>query len=266
MSDQPQAVLVKGETLSELPTDLYIPPDALRVFLEAFQGPLDLLLYLIRKHNIDVLDIPVAEITRQYVNYVELMQDLKLELASEYLAMAAMLAEIKSRMLLPRQESEEENAELDDPRAELVRRLQEYERFKKAALALDELPQLDRDYAIAYAEPPKLEPTVKHPSVTMEELLKSLKAVMERAKLYSHHQIEREPLSIRERMSVILETVSADEFTPFVKLFTVSEGRMGVVVTLIAILELIRQSALELVQAKPYAAIYIKAHQPASEN
>lgn len=261
-----QEVIIKGEKLSELPTDLYIPPDALRIFLEAFQGPLDLLLYLIRKHNLDVLDIPVADITRQYIQYVELMQDLKLELAAEYLAMAAMLAEIKSRMLLPRPETEEENSEGEDPRAELVRRLQEYERFKKAALQLDEMPQLDRDYTIAYADTPRFEQEIRHPDVSMQDLLASLEAVMRRAKLYSHHQVTREPLSIRERMSIILLNVKVDEFTPFGKLFTVEEGKMGVVVTLIAILELIRQSALELVQSQPYAPIYIKAHQAAAQS
>lgn len=262
MIDQ-EVVKIKGETLAELPHDLYIPPDALRVFLEAFEGPLDLLLYLIRKHNIDVLDIPIAEITRQYIQYVELMQDLKLELAAEYLLMAAMLAEIKSRMLLPRPVAEEET-EIDDPRAELVRRLQEYERFKKAAQQIEDLPQLDRDYFVAYAQPAVSDMVVKQPDVSMQDLLKALEDVMRRAQLYANHQVGREPLSIRERMTIVLAAVNADEFTPFAKLFTVKEGRMGIVVTLIAILELIRQSALELVQSQPYAPIYVKAPQQES--
>ncbi len=263
-SEQGLAIRVNGEQLPELPSDLYIPPDALRVFLEAFEGPLDLLLYLIRKHNIDILNIPLAEITRQYSEYIDLMQELKLELAAEYLAMAAMLAEIKSRMLLPRTTTDEVTATPEDPRAELVRRLQDYERFKQAALKLDTLAQLDRDYFVAYADFPSVEKTVKHPDINLSELLDALKNVMQRAKLYANHEVVREPLSIRERMSQVLSQVKLDEFTPFVKLFTVEEGRMGVVVTFIAILELIRQSSLELVQAQPYAAIYIKARHQAS--
>ncbi len=251
-------IKVKGETLSELPDDLYIPPDALRVFLETFQGPLDLLLYLIKKQNIDILDIPIVEITRQYVEYVEVMQHLHLELAGEYLVMAAMLAEIKSRMLLPRAPSEDANDEAD-PRAELIRRLQEYERYKKAAMDLDALPRLERDTYVAIATAPPMESTVAHPDIELGDLLNALRDVMQRAKLFSKHQIEREPLSIRERMSIVLSTVTANAFTPFASLFTVEEGRMGVVVTFIAILELIRQSVLELQQAQPFAPIYVKA-------
>ena len=255
---QPTKILVQGELLTELPQDLYIPPDALRVFLDAFEGPLDLLLYLIRKHNIDILDIPILEITRQYVKYVDLMQELHLELAAEYLLMAAMLAEIKSRMLLPRPKNAEE-VEEGDPRAELIRRLQEYERFKKAAQEIDQLPRLERDNYVAHATLPKMEIEVEHPDISISEMLFALEEVLKRERLYSKHQIAREPLSIRERMTVILEALNAESFTPFANLFSVEEGRMGVVVSFIAVLELIRQSIVELVQAKPYAPIYVKA-------
>lgn len=251
-------IRIKGELLAELPEDLYIPPDALRVFLEAFEGPLDLLLYLIRKHNLDILDIPIAEVTRQYIQYVELMQELRLELAAEYLLMAAMLAEIKSRMLLPRPKNDE-NAEEEDPRAELIRRLQEYERFQKAAVQLDELPRLERDYHVAQVMAPIFPDEDLHPLVSLADMLDALKDVMQRAKLYSKHHIAREPLSIRERMSLVLATVNHERFIAFENLFTVQEGRMGIVVTLIALLELIRQSLLELVQSGPYAPIYVKA-------
>lgn len=251
-------IRIKGEVLATLPDDLYIPPDALRIFLEAFEGPLDLLLYLIKKHNLDILEIPMAEITHQYIQYVELMQGLQLELAAEYLLMAAMLTEIKSRLLLPRPKSSDIQEE-EDPRALLVRRLQEYERFQKAAERLDALPRLDRDYSVAQALAPIIHEPEAHPSVLLSDVLAALKEVMQRAKLYANHSIKREPLSIRERMSLVLAAVNAERFTSFSNLFTVEEGRMGVVVTFIAILELIRQSILELVQAGPYAPIYVKA-------
>ena len=257
-SDLKTPIRVKGEVLANLPEDLYIPPDALRIFLEAFEGPLDLLLYLIKKHNLDILEIPMAEITHQYIQYVELMQDLRLELAAEYLLMAAMLTEIKSRMLLPRPVALEGELE-EDPRAALIRRLQEYERFQKAAIRLDELPRLDRDHFVAQAMAPVFTDAVPHPDVDLKEILAALKEVMQRAKLYAHHQIKREPLSIRERMTKILAMIEAEQFTPFANFFNLEEGRMGVVVTFIAILELIRQSILEMVQAAPYAPIYVKA-------
>lgn len=250
--------VVLGEPLTDLPKDLYIPPDALRVFLEAFQGPLDLLLYLIKKQNIDILDIPIAQITHQYVKYVELMQELQLELAAEYLVMAAMLAEIKSRLLLPRPQTEA-IAEENDPRAELIRRLQEYERYKQAAEAIDALPRLDRDLFVAQANVPAIDFEQPLPDISLEELLKSFKEVMARARLYADHQVKAETLSIRERMSAVLSRVTSADFTEFTCLFKPQEGRMGVVVTLIAILELIRQSVLELVQSEPFAPIYIKA-------
>lgn len=252
----PQAIL-HGERITTLPDDLYIPPDALRVFLEAFQGPLDLLLYLIRKQNIDILDIPIADITRQYMEYVELMREIHFELAAEYLVMAAMLAEIKSRMLLPRPKTEQE--EEGDPRAELVRRLQEYERFKKAAEDLEELPRVGRDVFLAEVLMPEVDVDVVHPEVNLEDLFAALRDVMRRAELYTDHQIEREVLSVRERMTIVLSKINADSFTEFASLFTVEEGRMGVVVSLIAILELVRQKVVEFVQSEPFAKIYVKA-------
>lgn len=253
------AIRVRGEVVNELPQDLYIPPDALRVFLETFQGPLDLLLYLIRKQNLDILDIPIKTITVQYMQYVEMMQNLQLELAAEYLLMAAMLAEIKSRLLLPKPKIEEQE-EGEDPRAELVKRLQQYERYKKAAEDLDALPQVDRDVFVANVQAPPMDLSASQPDVPMQDLLDAFVAVMTRAKLFADHKVERETLSIRERMLAILERIKNSEaFIPFVDLFTVEEGRMGVVVSFIAILELIRQSTLELVQSQPYAPIYIKA-------
>lgn len=256
---QPELPLafVHGEPYTALPQDLYIPPDALEVFLEAFEGPLDLLLYLIRRQNLDVLDIPIAEITRQYMEYIELMKELRLELAAEYLVMAAMLAEIKSRMLLPR--PAEVEGEEEDPRAELVRRLQEYERYKQAAENLDELPRVERDIFIAGAEAMERQVLDIEPEVSLKELLLAFKDVLQRAEMFSHHHVQMEALSVRERMSAVLSAVRADEFTDFSRLFDVTEGRMGVVVTLLAILELIKEALLELVQAEPYAPIHVKA-------
>lgn len=249
--------IVHGQAITELPHDLYIPPDALRVFLEAFQGPLDLLLYLIKKQNLDILNIPIAQVTKQYMEYVELMQELNLELAAEYLVMAAFLAEVKSRLLLPRPPSME--TEEEDPRTALIRRLQEYERFKKAAEELDVLPRVERDIFLAQCEVPKLNINKPLPHVDLKELLIALAGVLQRAKLNTHHHIQLETLSIRERMSEILNKVKADRFSHFAELFSVKEGRQGVVVTFIAILELIRQSLIELVQAQPYAPIHVRA-------
>ncbi len=248
---------VNGEPFTALPQDLYIPPDALEVFLEAFEGPLDLLLYLIRRQNLDILDIPIAEITRQYMEYIDLMQDMRLELAAEYLVMAAMLAEIKSRMLLPR--PVEAEGEEDDPRAELVRRLQEYERYKQAAENIDQLPRLERDVFPVSAEVVERHVLDIEPDVSLKELLLAFKDVLQRAEMFSHHHVQMEALSVRERMSAVLSAVRADTFTDFTRLFDVSEGRMGVVVTLLAILELIKEALLELVQAEPYGPIHVKA-------
>ncbi|MFN7096377.1 MAG: segregation and condensation protein A [Gammaproteobacteria bacterium] len=249
--------LVRGEPMRELPHDLYIPPDALEIILDAFEGPLDLLLYLIRRHNLDVLDIPIAEITRQYMKYVDLMKVLRLELAAEYLVMAATLAEIKSRMLLPRPASVE-GAE-EDPRAELVRRLQEYERFKLAAENLDILPRVGRDNFVTHTELPPMEHVKPLPDVCLQEMLLALKDVLKRVDLKQSHQIVKEGLSIRERMTDILACINAAEFTTFVSLFKAEEGRLGVVVTFIAILELSKQALIEIVQNEPHSSIYIKA-------
>ncbi len=257
MTEAVSLAKVLGQEVLELPDDLYIPPDALRVFLETFEGPLDLLLYLIRKQNLDILDIPIAEITRQYIRYVELMRDMQLELAAEYLVMAAMLAEIKSRLLLPKPKTAELEDE-EDPRAALIRRLQEYERFKKAAEDLDQLPRVDRDIFIADAMAPSMELAEIQPDVDIQEILRALYDVMQRAKLYTHHAVGREVLSVRERMSIVLARVNSENFTAFTSLFKVEEGRMGVAVTLIAVLELIRQAMIELVQPEAFAPIYVR--------
>ncbi len=249
--------VVYGEAYTEVPQDLYIPPEALEVFLEAFEGPLDLLLYLIRKQNIDILDIPVAEITRQYMGYVELMKSVRLELAAEYLVMAAMLAEIKSRMLLPR--SAEAAEEEDDPRAELIRRLQEYERFKAAAEDLDELPRVGRDLQVPRLDAPDARARKLLPDVSLEELLVSMAEVLRRADMFESHQVTREALSTRERMSEVLERLKGGGFVPFVALFHVEEGRLGVVVTFMAVLELIKESLVELVQNEPFAPIHVRS-------
>ncbi len=246
---------VQGEAVTCLPKDLYIPPDALEVFLDAFEGPLDLLLYLIKRQNLDILEIPIADITRQYVDYIELMQEMRLELAAEYLVMAAMLAEIKSRMLLPRPVEEGDE---DDPRAELIRRLQEYERFKKAADDLDELPRVGRDTFPIELDAPEKTQVRKEPEIDLKELLFAAKEVMLRAQMFTNHHIQLEPLSVRERMSMVLQKISADEFTEFTTLFEPEEGRMGVVVSLLAILELIKGAMITLVQSEPFAPIYLK--------
>jgi len=255
-AEMPFAV-VDGEPITTLPQDLYIPPYALQVFLEAFEGPLDLLLYLIRRQNIDILDIPIAEITRQYVQYIELMKELQLELAGEYLLMAAMLAEIKSRMLLPRPQTAEE--EEDDPRAELVRRLQEYERYKKAAEDIDALPRLERDVFVATVETPERKVVQKLPDVTLKELLLAFHDVLKRAEMFSNLQMQREPLSVRQRMSEILTRIKTNTFTRFVDLFDPEEGRMGVAVTFIAVLELLREAIIEVVQAEEFAPLHVRA-------
>ncbi len=249
--------LVYGQAVTEMPLDLYIPPDALEVFLEAFEGPLDLLLYLIRKQNIDVLDIPVAEITRQYMGYVELMQSVRLELAAEYLVMAAMLAEIKSRMLLPR--SSEVEAEEDDPRAELIRRLQEYERYKAAAEGIDGLSRVGRDLTVPRLDAPEARARKLLPDVSLEEVLLSMAEVLRRADMFESHQITRETLSTRERMSDVLERLKGGAFVPFVSLFSAEEGKLGVVVTFMAVLELIKESLVELVQNEAFGPIHVRA-------
>jgi segregation and condensation protein A len=249
--------VVRGEPVLQIPQDLYIPPDALEVILEAFEGPLDLLLYLIRRQNLDILDIPIAEITRQYVDYIEMMQELKLELAAEYLVMAAILAEIKSRLLLPRPPTEE-GLEAD-PRAELMRRLQEYERFKKAAEDIDGMPRLDRDLATASAFVSDRNVIRLPPPVELRELLLALKDVLKRAELMGHHQIQREALSVRHRMGEVLRRLGNGGFHRFESLFDASEGRLGVVVTFLALLELAKEHLIEIVQEVALAPIYLKS-------
>jgi segregation and condensation protein A len=250
--------MVNGEPYSQLPHDLYIPPQALEVFLEAFEGPLDLLLYLIRRRNLDILDIPLAEITRQYMQYIELMQGLQLELAGEYLVMAATLAEIKSRMLLPRPALPGTDGD-EDPRAELVRRLQEYERFKRAAEEINELPRLERDVWPTYAELKERQVVRALPQVTLQEMLIAFKEVVARSQMFAHHHIERERLSVGERMSDILAALGTAGFVPFMALFRPQEGRMGVTVTFVAILELMREGLIDIVQAEAYAPLHVRA-------
>jgi segregation and condensation protein A len=250
--------MVNGERMTQLPRDLYIPPQALEIFLEAFEGPLDLLLYLIRRQNVDILNIPIAEITRQYTQYIELMQELQLELAGEYLVMAATLAEIKSRMLLPRPPGQADHSE-EDPRAELVRRLQEYERFKRAAADIDELPRLERDVWQASAELADRPVPRSLPQVTLQEMLLAFKEVAVRAAMFAHHHVRREPLSVRERMSNILAALEQGSFLEFGRLFTPEEGRAGVTVSFIAILELMREGLIEIMQTEAYAPLHVRA-------
>ncbi len=249
--------MVLGTAMTEMPKDLYIPPDALEVFLETFEGPLDLLLYLIRRQNLDILNIPVARITEQYMRYIELMEVLQLELAGEYLLMAAMLAEIKSRLLLPLPNDAE--AEEEDPRAELVRRLQEYERYKQAAENIDALPRLERELFATIIAFPDRRTLRKPPQVTLDSVLRVFAEVLVRADMFSSHHIYREQLSVRERMSLILERVRADVFIEFRTLFRVEEGRAGVVVALLAILELLKESLIDMVQNEINGPIYVKA-------
>lgn len=246
-----------GEPLFQMPTDLYIPPDALEVFLEAFEGPLDLLLYLIKRQNLDILEIDVSRITEQYMHYVELMDAMQFELAAEYLLMAAMLAEIKSRMLLPRSSEIDEDEE--DPRAQLIRRLQEYERFKKAAEDIEEMPRMERDTWMGSANPPDINRSRPDPEVDMRELLVALSEVLRRADMYESHHVQREALSTRERMSDVLEALAGQQFVPFVSLFRAEEGRLGVVVTFLAVMELIKESLVEIVQTESFGPIHIKA-------
>jgi segregation and condensation protein A len=258
-SEMPFAV-VDGEPVTELPRDLYIPPHALEVFLEAFEGPLDLLLYLIRRQNIDILDIPIAEISRQYAHYIDLMHEMQFELAGEYLVMAATLAEIKSRMLLPRTSTGEEGEE-EDPRAELVRRLQEYERFKKAANDIDELERMERDVSPVSADVSERTVVTKLPDITIKELLIALKDALQRSDMFAHHHVQREPLSVRERMSQVLTTLSGERYVDFSSLFDPAEGRMGVTVTFLAILELLKGALINVIQSEPYGPIHVRAAQ-----
>jgi len=261
-AEMPFAV-VQGQPYTQLPKDLYIPPDALEVFLEAFEGPLDLLLYLIRRQNLDILDIPIAEITRQYMSYIGMLDEMQFELAAEYLVMAAILAEIKSRMLLPRLKTDEEDE--DDPRAELVRRLQEYERFKQAAENLGDLPREGRDFVLADAFLEEKQVILVPPEVDLNDMLTALRDVLSRADLFSHHHVQMEPLSVRERMTRIIDLLRENPYMEFPQFFTVEEGRAGVVVTFLALMELTRERLIDIVQNEPMGRIYIKSPEMTGE-
>ncbi|MFL2851062.1 MAG: segregation and condensation protein A [Pseudohongiellaceae bacterium] len=247
---------VAGEAITEVPKDLYIPPDALEIFLEAFEGPLDLLLYLIKRQNIDILDINVADITDQYMAYVDLMDSSQFELAAEYLVMAAMLAEIKSRILLPRPEEEVEEG---DPRMELIRRLQEYERYKQAAEDINEVPRMDRELYQANASLPVIERITPDPDVKLQEILMALSGVLKRGDMFEHHHIQFETLSTREKMSEIMVRLSEHKFIPLGSLLSREEGRLGVVVTFLAVMELMKDSMVEIVQTDPFGPIHVKS-------
>ena len=244
--------MVEGQPITEMPRDLYIPPQ---------EGPLDMLLYLIRRQNLDILDIPIAEITRQYMRYIELMQVLQLELAGEYLLMAATLAEVKSRMLLPRPKTEDSSDEAD-PRAELVRRLQEYERFKRAAEGIDRLARLERDTWLASAELVDRKVVRIAPQVTLQEMLLAFQDVLSRNDMFAHHHVQREPLSVRQRMTDVLSSLTAASFMDFHRLFRPEEGRRGVTVTFVAVLELLREGLIEIVQSEPYAPLHVRLGNP----
>jgi segregation and condensation protein A len=261
--DETPLAFVEGKPFKGYPKDLYIPPNALEIFLDMFEGPLDLLLYLIKRENLDILNIPIAKITEQYMPYVELMQFSHLELASEYLVMAAMLAEIKSRFLLPSPTSDDDE---DDPRADLIRRLQEYERFKNAALQLDALPRIKRDIFSTQVALPKFKIKKNRPSVDLESLMLAFKEVIERSQMFTSHQIQREILSTREKMTYLLSRLSSHYFTDFETLFNLKEGRAGIIVTFLAILELSKSFLIELVQSESefFSSIHVRSTLSAS--
>lgn len=253
----PTLATVNGTTVHELPEDLYIPPDALEVLLDTFEGPLDLLLYLIRRQNLDIVNIPIAQITQQYIAYIQLMGVLNLDMAAEYLVMAALLAEIKSRMLLPRQPEAE--AEEEDPRATLIRRLQEYEIIKNAAEQIDDLPRMERELFATVIDVSTLSVQQQQPDIQLKELLLAFQSVLKRAEQLSHHQIIKEPLSVRERMSYILETLKNVDSCVFSQLFQQKEGRAGVVVSFLAILELSKERLIEIIQSEPHSELHVRA-------
>lgn len=255
--------LVDGQPFRDVPTDLYIPPDALEVILESFEGPLDLLLYLIRRQNVDILQVDVSAVTEQYMEYIRIMEDMRFELAAEYLVMASLLAEVKSRSLLPKRQSDEQDEE--DPRAELLRRLQEYERFKLAAEQIDELPRADRDTPVVQLNTSEVQRNKAPAPVSLGDLLQALQDVLKRSELFEHHHIQPERLSTRERMSQILEILDVAEFCRFESLFRPEEGRLGLVVTFLAILELAKESLIELVQTEGFGPIHVKARRETVE-
>ncbi len=250
--------IIDGKELTQVPDDLFIPPDALEVLLDSFSGPLDLLLYLIRKQNIDILDIPMVSITRQYLQYIELMENRRMELAADYLLMAAMLAEIKSRLLLPVSNNSEDDEE-EDPRMALVRKLQAYEQIKEAAQLLDALPRKNRDNFIIQINPDEVEAIKIHPDVGLDDLIEAMKGLLQREEHLTHHQIAREAMSVRERMSMILLKLQEHKILEFSQLYTLEEGRMGLVVSLLAILELARQSLIVITQTQAFSPIHLQA-------
>ncbi len=258
LDESPAFAMVNGAPFNQLPDDLYIPPDALEVLLDTFEGPLDLLLYLIRRQNVDIVNIPIAQITHQYIAYIQMMGELNLELAAEYLVMAALLAEIKSRMLLPRQ-SEAEDGE-EDPRATLIRRLQEYELIKNAAEEIDQLPRVERDVFEIGIDISALKDFEQNlPDIQLKEMLLAFQDVLKRASQFSHHHITKEPLSVRERMSTILENLKGADSLIFSQLFIRKEGRHGVVVSFLAILELGKEGLIEIIQSEPFAELRVRA-------
>ena len=257
LDNEAAIAIVSGEPFLQLPEDLYIPPEALKVFLETFEGLLDLLLYLIRKQNLDILNIPIAQISKQYMRYIDVMSNFQLELAAEYLLMAALLAEIKSRMLLPRQVNLEEEEE--DPRAVLVRRLQEYERIKKAAEDLEEIPRMERDIFIATVDTSTVNVHKCQPEVQLHDIVLALQGVLQRVDQLSHHIITKEPLSVRERMALIMGRLEDTSSFLFTRLFTQQEGKAGVVVTFLAILELSKAELIEILQAEPFGELRVRA-------
>ncbi|MBA2711033.1 MAG: segregation/condensation protein A [Tatlockia sp.] len=256
----PVLAVVAGQPLRDLPADLFIPPDALEILLDSFSGPLDLLLYLIRRQNIDILNIPIAHITQQYMHYIHLMEEQRLELAADYLVMAAMLAEIKSRMLLPPSTCQNEQIE-DDPRLELIRKLQAYEQIKTAADLLDSLPRAERDVFRFSIACDKIKQLISYPDVELLDLTQAMRDLVTRQSHLIHHQIARETLSVRERMTAVLDRLSNNRTLSFNQLLIHAEGRMGLTVTLLAVLELARQSLLIITQTNPYAAIHLQAVQ-----
>jgi segregation and condensation protein A len=264
LQPSPVLAMVNGAPFNKLPDDLYIPPDALEVLLDTFEGPLDLLLYLIRRQNLDVVNIPIAKITHQYIAYIQIMGVLNLELAAEYLVMAALLAEIKSRMLLPRQIDAEDDEE--DPRATLIRRLQEYELIKNAAEEIDQLPRIERDIFETSVDTSALKNAEQNlPDIQLKEMLLAFQDVLKRVEQLSHHQIIKEPLSVRERMSAILENLKGADSLLFSQLFSRKEGRHGVVVSFLAILELSKERLIDIIQSEPFAEIRVRTAEAFSE-
>tara|TARA_Y100000996_G_scaffold405911_1_gene381651 strand:+ start:67 stop:864 length:798 start_codon:yes stop_codon:yes gene_type:complete len=255
ITDTNNGIRVKGELYTELPEDLFIPPDALRIILEEFEGPLDLLLYLIKKQNIDIVDIPILPITNQYIKYIEMMRQMQFDLASDYLVMAATLAEIKSRMLVPNNDGEEEE---DDPRANLIQRLMEYQKYKDLSVKIDEVPRSNRDYFVVSGTYAKLNTEQMLPKIDMSHLHNAFLDVLKRAEINASHIIETEVLSVRERMIEILEKIKEKDMISFYDCFNLKEGRLGVIVTFLAILEMVKENFIDISQNEKFSVIYLK--------